>query len=172
MTKGGLVHILFFAFLVIVLFLLMILRSWLRAFLITLVALGAMISCLGWIVLFGHHMTALSLALPVLVVVIAIADALHIVARWSAYESLPMRQRFHKMVATTWLPCLSASVTSAIGFGAFVVSHIVPLHDFGIDAFVAILWAYPLIVVSMWFGLLVFEGNKTAVACQTAQSNR
>ena len=170
-TKGGLVRILFFAFLVIVLFLLIILRSWLRALLITIVALAAMISCLGWIVLFGHHMTALSLALPVLVVVIAIADALHIVSRWSAYESLPTTERFNKMVAATWLPCLSASLTSAIGFGAFVVSHIVPLYNFGIDAFFAILWAYPLIVIAMWFGLLVLEGGrKTTTASQTEGS--
>ena len=164
-TEHDLVMLLSFAALVLLVFLFWACGfSWRRTALMAVSTCAAVVSSLGWMVVFGHVMTAVSLMIPVLVAVIAIADGLHILSRWSGLGSglagLVPHQRFRAMVRETWLPCLSASITSAIGLGSFVLSAIVPLHNFGIDSFVSILWAYPTIVITMWCGLWLMEGAR------------
>ncbi|MBC6444376.1 MAG: MMPL family transporter [Alphaproteobacteria bacterium GM202ARS2] len=159
-TARDLVMLLSFAALVLLVFLFWACGgSWRRTLLMAACTCAAVLSSLGWMVIFGHVMTAVSLMIPVLVAVIAIADGLHILSRWSGLAHLEPQERFRTMVQETWLPCLSASLTSAIGLGSFVLSAIVPLQTFGIDSFVSILWAYPTIVIVMWCGLWLIEGQ-------------
>ncbi len=110
---------------------------------------------LSVVVLLGHAMTAVGLALPVLAGVIAVADGLHIQNHYD--QARPGEKPARRAFARAWRPCLVASITSAVGFGAFAVSDLIPLHHFGLDAFAAILLAYPLILVTMAAGLHVLR---------------
>ena len=96
----------------------------------------------------GHSVNIIALALPILVSVIAVADALHILAHHddvrARHGEASLAQLFRAVGARIWMPCLLTSMTSAIGFGAFAISDLIPLERFGIDAFIAILLLYPL----------------------------
>ncbi|MBC6496705.1 MAG: MMPL family transporter [Alphaproteobacteria bacterium GM7ARS4] len=164
-TKNNFGKLLLYAALVLLFFLRFACGSWARAVWQWVVAAGVVAVSLGVMQLWDHSMNAVSLALPVMVAVIGIADGLHIMARWDmsggdinrSDTGAILAQRLALTIEETWRPCLFASLTSAVGFGSFVVSELVPLSHFGMDAFVAILLAYPLIVSALWLWLPLEE---------------
>ncbi len=103
----------------------------------------------------GHALTPVSLSIPLMVAVIVIADGLHIFAIWNR-EARESSNPLRSTIGKTWLPCLVTSLTSAVGFGAFSVSNLIPVGNFGIDSFIAIALCYPLLVATVWGALWVF----------------
>ena len=112
-------------------------------------------------VLRGYPMTAISISLPILVLVIAIADAIHIFNRWyelSAKISNP-KDALAQTVRETWMPCLLTSVTTAIGFGSFYFSELIPLRNFGEVSLIVILLAYLIIVSHSWLFIYFYAAR-------------
>ena len=106
----------------------------------------------------NHSMTVVGLALPALILVIAIADSIHIVSRWNyliAKGQAP-RDAVFQAIEQTWLPCLGTSITTAVGFGSFYFSNLLPLANFGLVAFGAIFGSYFIIMLTNWLLLTVF----------------
>ena len=139
---------------VIALFLVLFLRSARRAFPVLAAALLVIAGSLSWIVVLGHKMTVTTLALPVLAAVIAVADGLHILAHRDALHRADPRAPGDRLargaLGRALRPCLFTSLTTAAGFGAFGVSALIPLRDFGLDSVAAITFAYPVIVLAFW----------------------
>lgn len=100
-------------------------------------------SCaLALMVLLGHDVNPIALMLPVMLAVIAFADALHVAAH------VEKQGNVLGGLNAAALPCFLASLTSAVGFGAFILSDIIPLQQFGQTAIVAILMAFPLTLLA------------------------
>ena len=173
-TRDQLPWLLALAALVLAVFLRIACGNWLRAGLIFTAAIASVTSCLGLMAAFAWPMNAILLVLPVMVAVIAVADGLHILACWDALAPIPINPipinttpknaRLGETIRQSWLPCLGATVTSAAGFGAFAVSELTPLHNFGLASAVAIVYAYPLITGALWGGLLLFPSLAQAPA--------
>ncbi len=107
-------------------------------------ALFSLLVTLNVIVYSGHPLSVVSLSLPVLIIVIAVADSIHIVARWERLAHIKDNwQRLKRTLREMWQPCLITSVSTAVGFGTFYFSQLIPLSHFGMDSFIAILLAYP-----------------------------
>lgn len=157
-VRGELVSLLGIAALVFILFLALVLRHLWQT--ITLIAcmVFAVTTCLSSIHWLGHHLTPVSICLPVMVAIISIADGLHIFALWnSTQQSQPSYSaRLYATIRKSWLPCLLASTSSAVGFGAFSFSELIPLRHFGMDATLAIALCYPIIVGTIWGALFLF----------------
>ena len=121
---------------------------------------------------FKHPLTVISVTLPMLVLVIAVADAIHILARWEIYykEGSPPLLTLKKVFKEIWLPCLFTSLTTAIGFGSFYLSELVPLKHFGQDSFFGIVFAYGMIILSMAWGLYIFTPAPKSQAQAQAQA--
>lgn len=175
-TRAQLPRLLAAAALVLAVFLRLACGNWRRAGLVFGAAAAAVASCLGILAALRFPMNAVLLALPVMLAVIAIADALHILARWDGLgggdgdggDSGDKNARLTATIRQTYLPCLGASVTSAVGFGAFAVSELIPLRHFGLASAAAILYAYPLIVGAVWGGLWLAPGLRRAPARRLA----
>ena len=106
----------------------------------------------------GHNLTVIALALPVMLSVIVVADSLHIIRYWdnaidTATQTTRVGDIMRETLDATWLPCLTTSVTSAVGFGVFYFSQLTPLRDFGMDSFVGILMGYVLMMGGVMLGL-------------------
>lgn len=109
----------------------------------------------------GFSFNVVSTGLPILIMTIAIADSVHILKRWQVQSLSADAQAAPGKVTTllglcwqeTWQPCFFTSLTSAVGFGVFYISELIPLSEFGITAFISILLAYPAIML-MTFALL------------------
>ena len=115
-------------------------------------ALMALLLSLSVVALLGHEMTVVALCLPVLVTVIAVADGLHILMRRDYLRHTRARPRV--VMAQMWRPCLMTTVTSAIGFGSFFVSDLVPLKNFGLESVLGISLVYPLIIGFFWLSFV------------------
>ena len=139
---------------VIALFLVLFLRSVRRAFPVLAVALLVIAASMSWIVVLGHKVTVTTLALPILVAIIAVADGLHILAHRDARrraDPLASGVRIARgALGRALRPCLFTSLTTAAGFGAFGISALIPLRHFGLDSLAAITFAYPVIVLAFW----------------------
>ena len=142
----------------VLLLLYLVFGHFLKMFLVTVCACFALLAIFGIFFIFQHPLTVVSMTLPILVLVIAVADAIHILARWEIYykEDADVSLTLKKVFKETWLPCLFTSVTTAIGFGSFYFSELLPLKYFGLDSFVGILLSYIVIITSMGLGLAVF----------------
>ena len=71
----------------------------------------------------GHNLTVIALALPVMLSVIVVSDSLHILRYWDnaidmAEDEATISMILRDTFKATWLPCLTTSLTSAVGFGA------------------------------------------------------
>lgn len=159
-TKENLKRLIALSIGIVLLFLFLIFRNVIK---VLIVASSAGITVLATLVIVssrGHPVTAVGLILPVVIIVIAIADSIHILTRWEL-----LRQKIsdpYKLLKTTmketWVPCLVTSLTTGIGFGAFYFSEVIPLRNFGTDGFLTVFTAYILIIGISWGGIYVFQG--------------
>lgn len=129
---------------------------------------ASVLQCLAAIALLGHSLTPVSLCLPLLAAVIAVADGLHILAIWNEQcggaqggnaPRAPHGEALRQTIRRSWLPCLLTSLSSAAGFGAFALSELIPLRHFGLDSLAAIALCFPTIVGVLWTALWLFPAQ-------------
>ena len=147
----SMVRLLLLALFGVVLLLRVLLGTWPRALLIASCASGCTLVAMAWLPRLGTPLTAPGLILPVMVLTVALADSLHLLACWDRIRPTAASPRAAVLETwrTLWLPCLAASLTTAIGCGAFITSDIIVLSDFSWVAIVGVLSAYPLMVVPL-----------------------
>ena len=145
MLSADLRRLLWACFGLAVLGLLAVTRSLRRTLFVSLVCGGCVLVALGTMVRLGAPFTAVGLVLPVLVLVVALADALHVLARFDAE-----RGDWRRTVRATALPCLAASLTTAAGCLSFVATPIVSLQQFAMHASLSVMLAYPMLLVPLW----------------------
>ena len=146
-------------------------RIWTTA-MVLLVAATAVAVAMGIMSTLGHNLTVIALALPVMLSVIVVADSLHIIRYWdnaidTAGPDDGIREIISETFEATWLPCLTTSVTSAVGFGVFTFSELTPLRDFGMDSFIGILLGYAIMMGGVFLGL--YARTPTALARRGGQ---
>ena len=121
-------------------------------------AMTAVTVAMGLMSALGHNLTIIALALPVMLSVIVVADSLHIIRYWDheidiAHDDTSVAHVLRETLVATWLPCLTTSATSAVGFGVFYFSELVPLREFGVDSFLGILLGYGIMMGGLFLGL-------------------
>ena len=132
-----------------------------RSLLVVFLASGCSLAALGFFIRFGLAFTPVALILPTLVLIVALADALHVLARWDTEKRAhpqDLQAAWRRTVRHTWMPCFSASLTTAAGCLSFASSELLSLSEFGLAATVAILLAYPLLILPLW-GVLRYWPN-------------
>ena len=103
------------------------------------------------IVLLGHYITIINITLFILVLVITVADAIHMLNYWERYSLAKSEHPIADTIRATWLPCFITSITTAVGFGSFASSAIIPLNQYGIQSFIVMLFAYVIVMTAVPF---------------------
>ena len=101
------------SFALMFLLLMLIFRSWIHILIINFTAALCLLLTFNIILLQGHPLTVIGLALPVLILVISTADSIHIISRWNALSSqgtFKPHQVLWLTLKQTWLPCLGTSI--------------------------------------------------------------
>ncbi|MHC4607814.1 MAG: efflux RND transporter permease subunit, partial [Planctomycetota bacterium] len=110
----------------------------------------AMSWTLGILHLLGMPITALSAVVPNLILVIGVADAIHLLSRHR--EDLARfgekRDAIVRTVMTMGVACFLTSITTSIGFGSLLTTNVPAIREFGWVMALGIILAY---VVSMTF---------------------
>lgn len=116
-------------------------RSW-RKVALLLFAVGVSVAwTLGLYVLLGYEMNVLTSMLMPLVVVLAVADDVHIVQHFeqALRQHGDRRRAFESTVAHLLKPLFGASATTALGLASLATSDVVAVHSFGVGAAVGVM---------------------------------
>lgn len=125
-----------------------------RRLLLTLsTTLVGLIICLGSIAAMNHPLSIVNITLPILIIVISISTTIHIITRYNLLKETGLETRSKKAIRQTWLPCALTSLTTAIGFGSFMTSNLLPLRRFGIESLLIICLTFIIILPTIALGL-------------------
>lgn len=93
------------------------------------VALGILMGFMGY-----HQIaiTMLTALLPPLILVVGVANIIHILVCYSQKRSQGKKDPVYETFVEMWSPCFWTTFTTMIGFGSLVVSQIIPIREFGL----------------------------------------
>ncbi len=111
-------------------------RSWRVTGLVTISVLVSVVWTMGLYVLMGFKYNVLASMMPALVIVLAIADDVHIVQHFvhELRETGDRRHAFVSSVEHLFAPLLGASVTTALGLMSLATSDVHAVRAFGLGA--------------------------------------
>jgi len=115
-------------------------RSWRHTLLTLAAVLISVIWTLGLYDLFGFSFNVLSSMIVPLVVVLAIADDVHIIQHYREERRHGSAEHaFKTTVAHLITPIFGASGTTALGMASLATSSVVAVHDFGLGAAIGVM---------------------------------
>ncbi|EMN7214203.1 MMPL family transporter [Vibrio vulnificus] len=119
--------------LVILVFLTIMLRSFLSVLATLVVIIGAIVATLGIVGWTGMFLHVASVNVPTLIMTLAVADCVHVIASMRHFmrQGMPKSQAIHRSVTLNFVPIIITSVTTAIGFLMMNMSDSPVLRDFG-----------------------------------------
>jgi predicted RND superfamily exporter protein len=142
-------------------------RSWRITLLLTVAVLVSTVWTMGLFAAMGFDFNILTSMLPALVMILAIADDVHIVQHFNheLRAGGSKEQAFKSSVEHLLIPLFGASVTTALGLASLATSNVVAVRTFGIGAAVGVMvdLAMSLVLVPT---LLTFLRPETGVAPQ------
>lgn len=100
-------------------------------------------------VLFGYKLNNFTANMPIFVIAIGIADAMHLfwIYLMGRKKGLANYEAIHYSLEKNFLPILLTSLTTAVGFASLGVSEIVPIKTLGIATATASLLAFALTII-------------------------
>ncbi len=131
-----------------------------RAALVAAVLVGVSVATpasMGIMVLVGQKLTMINSMVPVVIMIIGAADAIHMIESFLAHvERTDKVRAIRQMFAETGLPCLLTTVTTACGFLGLLIARIDAIRDFGMNVAigVGVVWLLNLVFLPallMWF---------------------
>ncbi|HAS6347481.1 TPA: MMPL family transporter [Vibrio vulnificus] len=119
--------------LVILVFLTLMLRSFLSVLATLVVIIGAIVATLGIVGWAGMFLHVASVNVPTLIMTLAVADCVHVIASMRHFmrQGMPKSQAIQRSVTLNFVPIIITSVTTAIGFLMMNMSDSPVLRDFG-----------------------------------------
>ncbi|EIX4882639.1 MMPL family transporter [Vibrio vulnificus] len=119
--------------LVILVFLTLMLRSFLSVLATLVVIIGAIVATLGIVGWAGMFLHVASVNVPTLIMTLAVADCVHVIASMRHFmrQGMPKSQAIHRSVTLNFVPIIITSVTTAIGLLMMNMSDSPVLRDFG-----------------------------------------
>jgi predicted RND superfamily exporter protein len=100
-------------------------------------------------VMLGYKMNNFTANMPVFVVAIGIADAMHLfwIYLIGRRKGMDNHEAIHYSVDKNFLPILLTSLTTAVGFASLGISHVIPIKTLGIATANAALLAFVLTIL-------------------------
>ena len=88
----------------------------------------------------GGTCDAILLTMPSLVYVLALSGAIHIINYYhDAIREGGLAGSPDRALAHAWFPCSMAAITTALGLGSLMVSHVIPISKFGLYSALGVL---------------------------------
>jgi predicted RND superfamily exporter protein len=150
-------------------------RRLLPALLGNVVIAASVLITLGVMVLNGVPFYIISNALPVILIGISVADAIHIFSEYYTLQTLQPQRNSKDLVIQTmvemWRPITLTTLTTAAGFlGLYFAAYMPPFKAFGLYTAigVAIAWLYSLTVLPAAMTLLKPKASKAFIAATSS----
>ena len=124
-------------------------RSWRVTGLLVVATLVSVVWTMGLFVMMGFSYNVLASMLPALVMILAVADDVHIVQHFT-HELRESGDRKHAFVSTVqhlFMPLFGASATTALGLLSLATSNVVAVRAFGVGSAVGVMVDFVLSIV-------------------------
>lgn len=135
--------------LVICIVILLLSFRWVPGTLLPIVTAGlTVVATLGLMAIFGEPLTVLMNTVPTLLIVVGIAESVHILGRYieesrrTADRALAARRTLRSL----FVACFLAAFTTAVGFGALLVAQTEMLRRFGVVAALGVMIGFLLLM--------------------------
>lgn len=139
-----------------------------------LVVLFAFLSVLAVQTMLGYKLNNFTANIPVFIIAIGIADAVHIYSVWlmKREEGLDTMQAVETTIEKNFIPILFTSMTTAVGFSTLILSKVVPVSTLGIAATSGALLAFFISVVWMPAALLFLTKERKVLKREEKEKKR
>jgi predicted RND superfamily exporter protein len=141
-----------------------LLRSFRLATLVLLASMYVTLAVVALIPATGKTLNMVLIVLPNLLMVLTTSGAIHLANYWKHEAALDPAQGIVRAVRMAWVPCLLASVTTAVGMASLLTSELAPVRDFGLYAAIGCLVSLAMILFGFPSLLAVWPGESTAQA--------
>lgn len=146
-SNESLTIILIIAFSIISLYLFLSLRNIFYLNLIILSGLFSIFLTINLYLIFNFQIYAISIILPILMIVISVSDVIFIIAKsFDLQRPKNTIASYKEIIRKSYKPCLITSITTLVSFFSFITSDIIPLYQMSIIAIFSILISYILII--------------------------
>ncbi|NRA96552.1 MAG: MMPL family transporter, partial [Planctomycetes bacterium] len=154
-------EILLFAFLLPILF-----RTARGSLLPLLVVVGAVVLNFGWMSLLGLPFAIIDIAIPGLIVIIGLCDAIHMIHRFEEEYATgaERRQAISTMVSKVGRACFYTSFTTAVGFLSLLATDHATVQAFGVKAAASVGLTFVVVVTLIPAGLAVWPIKRPVAA--------
>ncbi len=164
MIKGEMYLFVVLAVLVVSIILLFLFRS-IRVVLISLLVVGiGVIWSLGTLSLFGFDLTLLTAVIPTLLVIIGVPSCIFLINKYHhEYRHHGNKTKaLYRVVTRVGSATFLSNLTTAIGFGAFIITNTQVLKEFGIVASLNVMGVYSisLMLIPIIFSYIAPPQNK------------
>jgi predicted RND superfamily exporter protein len=104
---------------------------------------------MGAVGLMGFALNLLSIALPTMLICVGIGDSMHGIAAYYDHvdKGTPRKKSLRLAFKEVGGPIMLTSMTTAVGFLAFLTTHVRPYREMGVYVAVGVLFAYILTVI-------------------------
>ncbi|MCF8294446.1 MAG: MMPL family transporter [Bacteroidales bacterium] len=146
LVREEIIRFIYLALLVTALILLILFRSFRVVFFSMLVVAIGVIIAMGTMVLFGYEITIISGMIPPLVIVIGIPNSVYFLNKYQVeYRHHGNKIRaLQRVIIKTGKAALMTNLTTAVGFGTFILTHSKMLVEFGIVTSINVMVVYVL----------------------------
>lgn len=153
-----------------VLFICIAFRAWVLGAAVLGVALMTVILTVGTLGWLGRPFNTVSIMAPLVVVIIAVADAVHIISVYRQQRALdvPVQAALQHSLAFNMRPVTLATITTAIGFGSLNMVSAPALSDFGSIVAVGVLYAWMITMFMLPASMLWIAARNRAAASAAA----
>lgn len=141
-------------------------RSFRRAYLPFAAALSALLFYLALFVLAGQRFGIMHLAGPGLILVIGLADAIHLQQKFddARGEGRGVAASLRIMFSSVGRACVLTSLTTACGFLSLLLARHEEIYDFGLWCTIGVLVAFATVILFLPVALVFFPGSGVIVA--------
>lgn len=117
----------------------------------------------------GGTCDAILLTMPSLVYVLALSGGIHIVNYYhdAIREGCPLDKAPDVALSHGWFPCSMAAVTTALGLGSLIVSHVIPISKFGLYSALGVLAT--LLLIFFYLPALLYYYPSRKLAAEVAK---
>lgn len=123
----------------------------------------AVLLSFGALVWYGGALTIIDVAIPGLILIIGLCDAIHLIHRFDEARAsgAPHRQAIAEMLRGVGAACVFTSLTTALAFLSLVAADHVTVREFGLKAAVAVVITFFSVITVVSVGLAFWPSRKT-----------
>jgi predicted RND superfamily exporter protein len=141
-------------------------RSLRRAYLPMLAAGSALLLYLALFILAGQQFSAMHLAGPGLILIIGLADAIHLQQKFddARADGLGLLDSLRAMFQSVGQACVLTSLTTACGFASLLVARHEEVYEFGLWCSIGVVTAFAVVMGFMPIALIFFPSKSSPPA--------